>query len=255
MSAAKKSRPATTKNLGLESFQKPAAETGLSLESLSAAFSEMLSSGDDPYEAPPEETHQPAAADESDPLAELASEPQDSVDDACEICPRTIVEAMLFVGRADGEPLTGQQIAGFMRGVRAAEIDEIVTQINADYAERNCPYVIVAQGAGYRLSLRPEYDRLRDRFLGRNRDAKLSHAAIEVLSVVAYNQPVTSEQVNTLRAHPCGSILSQLVRRQLLRLEKEKGARPKYFTTSRFLQLFGLSSLDDLPRSDESEPQ
>ena len=96
---------------------------------------------------------------------------------------------------------------------------------------------------------------MRNRFYGRVREATLSQAAIDILALVAYNQPITNERVSRLRGHPSGSILAQLVRRQLLRIERpdEMPRTPIYHTTPRFLALFGLESLEELPRSQELE--
>ena len=104
-----------------------------------------------------------------------------------------------------------------MRGVRPADIDLLVDQINATYTARNCPYEIAAEGAGYRMRLRDQYSRLRDRFYGKARQARLSQAAIEILAIVAYHQPLTAHDINAWRGTPSGPILSQLVRRELLR--------------------------------------
>jgi segregation and condensation protein B len=141
-----------------------------------------------------------------------------------------------------------------MRGVRPAEVDAAVRQLNADYQQRNCPYAIVATGDGYRMKLRDAFSRLRDKVYGKSRQARLSQAAIEVLAAVAYHEPISAEEVTRLRGTASGGVLTQLVRRQLLRLER--GGAPRrvaYFTTPRFLILFGLSSLADLPRSGELE--
>jgi segregation and condensation protein B len=146
-------------------------------------------------------------------------------------------------------------VASLMRGVRPAEIDSLVRELNRDYAARNCPYTIVAEGAGYRLTLREPLARLRDQFYGRARRARLSQAAIEVLAAVAYTAPITADEVSRLRGMASGHILLQLVRRQLLRLERDadRPRQARYSTTDRFLELFGLSSLDDLPRSSDLE--
>ena len=103
------------------------------------------------------------------------------------------------------------------------------------------------------MVIRSEFEKVRDRFYGPIREAKLSQAAVEVLALVAYNQPTTSEKISQLRGHPSGSILSQLVRRQLLRFEKpeKKPRTPVYHTTPRFLKLFGLSNLEELPKNQE----
>ena len=87
--------------------------------------------------------------------------------------------------------------------------------------------------------------------------ASTPSAAVEVLSLVAYNQPITSEKISALRGHPSGAIVSQLVRRQLLQMKrpKESPRTPVYHTTPRFLRLFGLEDLEDLPQAQEVEKQ
>lgn len=249
--AAKPSK-AKADDLGLAAFRQPAVENGLSLDRLSAAFAEMLSAGDDPYE-PPEETapEMNLAAD----VALVADEADSPPADHCELTPSTILEAMLFVGAPGNVPLTSQQVARLMRGVRPTEIDTMVRQLNASYAARNCPYEIAAEGPGYRMRLRDEHSRLRDRFYGKARQARLSQAAIEVLAIVAYNKSLTAQEISARRGTPCGPILSQLVRRQLLCLSRpaQRGAVGCYRTTDRFLELFSLESLDDLPRSPDGE--
>jgi segregation and condensation protein B len=240
--AGETDEPLTPVELGLRGFQEP-GEQGLSLDQLSGAFAGLLSKGTDPYAEP-----NPAVDEAGQPLRgpEEQEEP-------VEVCPRTILEAMLFVGHPANEPLTGRQVAGYMRGVRPAEIDELVKELNARYRADNCPYEIVSSGAGYRMALREEFGRLREKLHGRSREVTLSQAAIESLSIVAYNQPVTRDDVNKLRGQASGAILAQLVRRQLLRMERptEKPRTPRYYTTDRFLQLFGIRSLEDLPRSDD----
>jgi segregation and condensation protein B len=230
------------KELDLSGLQRP-GEQGVSLEQLSGAFAGLLTTGTDPYDEPN------SAVDEAGQPLRGPAEQGEPV----EVCPRSILEAMLFVGHPTNEPLTSRQVASYMRGVRPAEIDELVNELNARYTADGCPYEIVSSGAGFRLALREQFARLREKMHGRSREVTLSQAAIEALAIVAYNQPVTRDDVNKLRGQASGSILAQLVRRQLLRLERpnEKPRTPRYFTTDRFLQLFGIRSLEDLPRSDD----
>ena len=228
-----------------------ADNAGFSLDQLSAAFADMLSSGEDPYEKSPDTDTHEVDEDHGQPLPlDVAGEsnPQDA---HCEICPKTILEALLFVGSPDNRPLSSEQVASLMRGVRPAEIDALVRELNADYTARHCPYLVAAEGAGYRLALRDEFARVRERFYGKLRQARLSQAAIEVLATVAYHEPLTAEEVNRLRATPSGPILAQLVRRELLRIERGSKSPGRYHTTPRFLELFGLDSLADLPRSQD----
>ncbi|HEX3727343.1 MAG TPA: SMC-Scp complex subunit ScpB [Pirellulales bacterium] len=234
--------------LNQHSPRGPAQHTSLSLEELGAALGDMLQRGDDPYAT---------ARDPGDGGQGASELPISEADDAdsTPISPRSILEAMLFVGSPVNEPLTSKQVASLMRGVRPAEIDQLVGDLNRDYDAWNCPYTIAAEGAGYRLMLRDKYARIRDQFYGKTRSAKLSQAAIEVLAVVAYQPGIAADDISRLRAKPSGHILAQLVRRQLLRLERgdSKPRLTRYFTTSRFLELFALASLADLPQSQDLE--
>lgn len=254
---------------------------GVSLEELREAYARAMGFAVAKAEVRPEARAQPAAAREpsesgagcatAGPLeGEAATEPAagpaqhaqseplpaDAADAACPIGPLSVLEAMLFVGNRDNQPLSACQAAELLRGVEAEEIPDLVRQLNARYAANGCPYEIVAVRGGYRMALRGEFGRLRRRFDARQRRARLSQAAVDVLAIVAYKQPVTAEQVSQLRGKPSGHILAQLVHRGLLQIERKGDGRrvAHYRTTERFLRMFRLASLDELPRSEESAP-
>lgn len=174
------------------------------------------------------------------------------VDARCPISPRSIAEAILFVGHPENQPLSSRLMAALMRGVSPAEVDQLVEELNASYRAEQAPYEIAVVAGGFMLQLRPEYSRLRNKLYGRVREARLSQAAIEVLALVAYNQPVGRERIDQLRGKPSGALLSQLVRRDLLSVQRstERPREMVYRTTERFLDIFGLDSLDDLPQAD-----
>ncbi len=220
-------------------------EQGVSLEGLSEAFAEALGKSG--------QTAPQASADGLPDSYQDDSQTSDAQGvDPCPISPHTILEAMLFVGNTDNRPLQSRRAAELMRGVEPEEIPDIVNQLNQRYAENGCPYTIVAEGVGYRLKLTDRFHTLRTKFYGRVREARLSQAAIDVLAIVAYRQPISSEEVNRLRDKPCSHILSQLVRRRLLQIERpaDKSAKAVYRTTDRFLQLFSLDNIDELPKSE-----
>jgi segregation and condensation protein B len=222
----------------------------LSLNRLRAAFAQML--GAEQVEpAPP--TARDRRAQCSAPARRKATAAIVSAVDPCEISPRTVVEAMLFVGRADNRPFPARELAAAMRGVSPAEIEAAVTELNHVYQRDAAPYQITSSAQGYRLELHAEFARLRDKLQGRYREAKLSPVAMEVLSIVAYHQPTTAQAINELRGASSGASLAWLVRRRLLRIDRpaEGGAPPSYSTTNRFLRLFGLETIAALPRSDE----
>lgn len=230
-------------------------ESGLALDDLSQALQSLFTGGDDPYTTPPTPDDDPLlSAANSDEAEETApSVPTDESN--CELGPQSILEALLFVGTPENEPLSSTQLAGLMRGVSVSEVDEFIAELNAGYCAANCPYRIESVGDGYRMTLAEAWLPMREALFGRVRPARLSPAAIDVLSIVAYNQPTTAEQVETLRGTPSGAILSQLVRRQFLRIERhpEKPRVALYRTTERFLSLLGLDTLADLPKGLELE--
>ena len=89
-------------------------------------------------------------------------------------------------------------------------------------------------------------------------EVRLSAPAMETLSVVAYRQPVLRAEIESIRGVSCGEILSQLLSRDLVRIggrSEELGRPYLYNTTKRFLQLFGLRSLDDLPQANLFDDQ
>lgn len=253
-------------------------DEGLSLRQLSDAFAKAL--GDQvppgsvaaplPAEhsgAQEQATGAPCAAQpetrptptQSSDVVDAAAEPpaRANDDDPCQITPTSILEALLFVGHPNNEPLSSQRAAELMRGVSPEEIASLVETLNRRYQMRGCPYHIVSEGAGYRMALRPELTAVRNRFYGRVREARLSQAAIDVLAIVAYRQPITAEEVNQLRGRQCNHLLAQLVHRRLLCVERDSSSPrvARYRTTDRFLNVFGLESLNDLPRSDDVDGQ
>ncbi len=162
-----------------------------------------------------------------------------------------IVEAMLFVG---GEPLAPARACTLLRGLSESQFVEAVAALNQDYRRQGRPYLVRLQGAGYALALRPRFKPVLEKLYGGPRAARLSPAAVDVLALVAYRQPAAKPELDTLRGADCGGLLRQLVRRGLVAVVQRGDAGQKdvsYGTTPRFLELFKLRSLDDLPQAQE----
>ncbi len=162
--------------------------------------------------------------------------------------PQQVVEAALFVG---GEPLTTKRLSKVLGGDSKGEtVEQLISGLNERYRDEARPYEIRLGEGGYQLTLLSEFERIRDRVYGRNpKDVKLSQDALEVLAFVAYQQPVCVRQLEEAGKVNAAAVLRQLLRRQLVRLcRSEAGSEGvTYETTPRFLELFGLRSLDDLP--------
>jgi len=242
-------RTESPEELGLET-----EEQTLSLQRLSEAYAELLSPDAVATASERPEEEEEAVQDEEDADQEYDYEEEEEWTTLeVDVSPRTILEAMLFVGNPNNSPLTVERVTSRLRGVGSDEVAELVRDMNAAYEAEGRPYGIVSSGVGYRMVLKDKFAPVRDRFFGRVREARLSQAAIDVLALVAYNQPVTRDRVDKLRDKPSGAILTQLVRRQLLRIERteDKPRTVHYYTTERFLELFGLGDLKDLPQTQE----
>ena len=212
-----------------------------SLHRLSAAFARLTGTAETP-EAPAANVAQSHDEVQAIPVA----------NDRVILSPRMIVEGMLFVGHTDGKPLTNRSMAAHIRDVSPQEVDSLIAELNEIYARNHCCYTIVSEGAGYRMQLRPEHEALRQRLSGRTKQAKLTPQAIEVLSVVAYRQPVSADDITQARGSRSDALLNQLIRRGLLQLERPSGApKPVYRTTDRFNQLLNIKSPAELPRREE----
>ena len=174
--------------------------------------------------------------------------------------PDQIVEALLFAG---GSPLTAEQACSAIRGLSAEAFEEIVTHLMAKYRRQRRPYTIRLQRDGYIFALRPEYRPLHERIYGGPREARLSQPALDLLSLVAYRQPVTVSELDALRGADSAALVRQLVRLGLIsgvrrsakQTSEAESTVTAYVTTPRFLELFQLNSLDDLPRLGEMQSE
>jgi segregation and condensation protein B len=160
-----------------------------------------------------------------------------------------IIEAMLFVG---GPPLTAVRACELVRGLTLEQFAQAIDELTHAYRRQGRPYVVQPRGPGFILALRPRYQRVVEKLHGGVREARLSTAVVDVLALVAYRQPATKAEVDSLRGAESGSLLRQLVRRGLIQVAYRGDASQKevsYGTTPRFLEMFALQSLDDLPRT------
>ena len=162
-----------------------------------------------------------------------------------------IVEALLFVG---GAPLTAARACEAIRGLAEEQFLEAIDGLNWEYRREGRPYSIQTRNGGYVLVLRPRFREVVERLQGGTREARLSSAAIDVLALVAYRQPATKREIDGLRGAESGALLRQLVRRGLITVVQRGDAQQRevsYGTTPRFLELFQLRSLDDLPQTQD----
>jgi len=131
-------------------------------------------------------------------------------------------------------------------------VEELIDRLNRRYVNEHRPYEIRLGEGGHRLILKPEFEPIRNRVFGLGpKEVKLSQESLEVLALIAYQQPISKARLEQERPN-AGAVLRQLLRRELISLERgETKADVTYSTTSRFLEIFGLNTLDELPRAEE----
>ncbi|PHQ35889.1 SMC-Scp complex subunit ScpB [Rhodopirellula bahusiensis] len=254
-------------------------EEGFSLEQLGAAYARvaaMSESGDDaPADLDPAELlrSEPEAKGGNDESGEDFVEEDPDSDEALAVAaqssaesdsaadhaasPEAIVEAALFVGHPENLPLTPPRLASIMRGFSPEEVVEIIDNLNTSYRAERQGMRIVEQDGGYRMVLAPEVENVRAAFSGKIRETRLNQAAVEVLSLVAYQPGITSARVTDLRGRDSGSLLNQMVRRRLVEVKREPGEGTdklvsRFYPAERLLVLLGLETIDDLPHVEEA---
>ncbi len=164
--------------------------------------------------------------------------------------PLRIVEAMLFIG---GAPLTEARACEAIRGLTPELFRDLVAELNVEYRRQGRPLHVRQQDQGHVLKLRPTFRIVEDRLNGGTREARLSQTAIDTLALVAYRQPATKDEIDAIRGSDSASLLRLLLRRGLIALERGRADQQQvsYCTTRRFLELFHLKSLDDLPQTQD----
>ena len=157
------------------------------------------------------------------------------------------VEALLFVSAT---PLEAGELAGFL-GVSLSAVRQSLDRLRRHY-EGGHGLVLLNLAGGWQMGTSPDLGDLVATFrdTAQSQRVRLSRAAVETLAAVAYHQPVTRAEVEELRGVRCDRVLETLLRHGLVRVagrRKSTGTPLLYRTTSRFLELFGLTGLGELP--------
>lgn len=161
-------------------------------------------------------------------------------------------EAMLF---ASGEPVEAEKAANVLE-IKTDEVHEIAAKLQDEYRKRNSGIEILKLADTYQMCSAKEYVSYIRALLELKKNTPLSQAALEVLAIVSYNQPVTKAFIEQVRGVDCSGVLRSLNEKDLI---EEKGrldlpGKPLlYGTTNNFLRCFTLESLDDLPELPEKE--
>ncbi|MBI5569479.1 MAG: SMC-Scp complex subunit ScpB [Desulfomonile tiedjei] len=165
---------------------------------------------------------------------------------------KSIVEGVIF---AVQEPVTLDSLARVLDGVSPEEIRSVLAELEGEYTRRNRGFVLTRVAGGYQFRSLPSIAGwiLEMR---RTKPSRLSRAALETLSIVAYNQPVTKHQIEQIRGVESSGPLRSLLERELIVVvgRRDIAGRPLlYGTSKRFLEVFGLPDLVSLPPLPEME--
>lgn len=157
------------------------------------------------------------------------------------------LEAVLFVAGSDG--LTTEAIANALQ-MEFEETKQICLELQHTYEQRDSGLALVELAGCWQLVTRPEYATYLRRMAEQPTSATLSSAALEVLAIVAYQQPISRIDIEAIRGVQSDRAIATLTHRQFIRevARQDSPGRPiLYGTTETFLQVFGLRDISDLP--------
>jgi len=173
---------------------------------------------------------------------------------------KPIIESLIF---SSDDPLTAGDILKAIKAIdgedteiSSSDVEEAVTQLNNQYSEQNNSFRILKIANGYLYATTEENAKYVGYLSSERTNRRLSHAALETLSIIAYKQPITKPELESIRGVNSDYILTSLLEKNLITISgrADSVGRPLlYVTTPEFLKYFGLNNLSDLPRPRELE--
>ena len=166
---------------------------------------------------------------------------------------RAIIEAILLTTDA---PVTPGRLVSIFDGLNGRDIRTAIDDLKEHYQTAGHAFTIIEIAGGYQLASRQEYGAWVRKFHTDKTQPRLSQAALETLSIVAFKQPITRVEVDSIRGVNSSGVLRNLMEFGLIRISgrSDEIGKPMLFGTTRdFLILFGLKSLADLPKPKELE--
>jgi len=177
-----------------------------------------------------------------------------------------VIEALIF---SSPKPLGVKEIVSILRSVaqesetpslgtpplQAERVEQLLEELAQEYEQADRSFVLVCLGGKWQFVTRPEYAPWLKALHGeRSRPGRLSQAALETLTIIAYRQPVTRAEIEEIRGVSIDGVLQTLIERGLVTVvgRSELPGRPMlYGTTPLFLEVFGLRDLNELPAAEE----
>ena len=171
-------------------------------------------------------------------------------DQGGELTLESVVEAVLF---SSDEPLTTTRLANIVEAT-TKQVREHIDNLNKKYEENNNAFRIEQIAGGYQMLTLSRYNHWLKQLLRVRSENKLSPAALETLAIIAYKQPVIRADIEAIRGVAVGEVIRSLSYKGLVKIvgRAEVLGRPMlYGTTKKFLEVFGLNTLKDLPKIEE----
>jgi len=178
-----------------------------------------------------------------EPIVEAAIAPLWSED----ITAVAVLEALLF---ATDEPVAAQKLVGIIGTGGVGEIKKNIDQLNSKYEQIGCAFRIEAVAGGFQMLTQSCFNPWLSKLIKVRGETKLSPAALETLAIIAYKQPIMRVDVESIRGVAAGEMVRQLIDKGLVKIvgrAEELGRPLLYGTTRKFLEIFGLNNLKDLP--------
>ncbi len=173
---------------------------------------------------------------------------------------KSIVESLIF---SSDDPIPSQEIIKAIQEIdgpdtqiHVTDIDDTVNLLNEDYSKDDKAFIIVRIANGFVFATKPEYAKYIGYLSSVKSKRRLSQAALETLSIIAYKQPITKPEIETIRGVNSDYMMNTLLEKRLITIKgrSETIGRPLlYITTAEFLKYFGLDKITDLPKPREIE--
>jgi segregation and condensation protein B len=164
---------------------------------------------------------------------------------------KAVIEALIF---SSERPLAIEQIKKVLDNLDPTDIRRLIEELKAEYEDAKGGIRIIEIAGGFQMITNPDFATFLKKLYKQRRVEHLSKAALETLAIIAYKQPVTKLEIESLRSVNIDGVMGNLLDKGLIRIAGRKRApgRPYVFGTSRqFLEYFGLKSLEELPKIED----
>jgi segregation and condensation protein B len=170
------------------------------------------------------------------------------------------IESMIFTSEV---PIGPEEIRNCLNGLfntdfQSHQIETIITRLQLKYSSDAYSFELVSLANGYQFLTKPEYHDIVAMLLKQKSNKKLSRSTLETLAVIAYQQPVSKADVEKIRGVSCDYAVQKLLEKELIQIQgrsKEPGRPLLYTTSDKFMEHFGLSSMNDLPKLKEFQTE